>query len=70
MVHLTCQKCGEVMSNNKPIDMMGFIDFTIFPDGKIKINRSWSSAKNKSETKQKKVVEFTGTKKSGEEIEL
>jgi hypothetical protein len=72
MVHLTCPKRGETMSNNKPIDMMGFIDFTIFPDGKIKVNRSWSSPKNKEQqaSKTKKISEFKGVEKSGGGIEL
>ena len=53
------------MSNNKPIEMMGFIDFTIAPDGKIKINRSWNAPKNSTQKVQKKVVEFKGAEKSG-----
>jgi hypothetical protein len=65
MVHLACPKCGEMMSNNKPIDMMGFIDFTILPDGKIKVNRSWSTPKNKEQISHKKITTFKGTSRSG-----
>ena len=41
---------------------MGFIDFTILPDGKIRINRTWNSP-NKYSKKKKEKSKFEGTKK-------
>lgn len=69
MVFLHCPKCGEIMNSNEPIHMMGFLDFTITPDGKLKLNRMWSSPKKESQDRmvrrKKKVSKFKGVEKEG-----
>jgi len=69
MVFLHCPKCGEVMNSNEPVNLMGFLDFTIMPDGKIKMNGVWSSPKKESQnrmvSRKKKVSKFEGVKEEG-----
>lgn len=65
MVQFQCPKCNEIMSNNKPIEMMGFIDFVITADGKIKINRTWTNPKNKDDKAVKKITKMEPIVKSG-----
>lgn len=53
------------------VNMLGFIDFTIMPNGQLKVNRVWSKPKQESSHAiwKKKKTKFEGVEKKGE-VEL